>query len=88
MAEFVKVGNLSDFPEGKMKRISVKGKDLLVASIAGEIYSMDQKSIGELRMKTIKIILTLLNLAALTDTTQRVMRTEKMSTMRPSAPRP
>lgn len=41
MSEFVKVGNLSDFPEGKMKRISVKGKDLLVVSIAGEIYSID-----------------------------------------------
>lgn len=41
MAEFVKIGKLSDFPEGKMKRLSVKGKDLLVAKIDGEIYSID-----------------------------------------------
>ncbi len=38
---FEKIGSLSDFPEGKMKRISVKGKDLLVANIDGEIYSID-----------------------------------------------
>lgn len=41
MSELVKIGVLSDFPEGKMKRISVKGKDLLVANINGEIYSID-----------------------------------------------
>ena len=41
MVESVKIGELSDFPEGKMKRVSVKGKDLLVVNIAGEIYSID-----------------------------------------------
>ncbi len=41
MIEFVKIGKLPDFPEGKMKRVSVKGKELLVANIKGEIYSID-----------------------------------------------
>ena len=39
--EFVKIGKLSDFPAGKMKRVSVKGKDILVANINSEIYSID-----------------------------------------------
>lgn len=41
MSEFVKIGELSEFPQGKMKRVSVKGKDLLVVNIDGEIYSID-----------------------------------------------
>ena len=41
MAEFVSIGKLSEFPEGKMKKVSVKGKDLLVANIGGAIYSID-----------------------------------------------
>ena len=41
MSEYVKIGELTDFPEGKMKKISIKGKDLLVANIAGDIYSID-----------------------------------------------
>jgi nitrite reductase/ring-hydroxylating ferredoxin subunit len=38
---FVKIGQLSDFPQGRMKRVSVQGKDLLVANIGGGIYSID-----------------------------------------------
>ncbi len=41
MSELVKIGEMKDFPEGKMKRVSVKEKDLLVANIAGEIHSID-----------------------------------------------
>lgn len=41
MPQFVKIGNVSEFPEGKMKKVTVKGKDLLVANINGEIYSID-----------------------------------------------
>lgn len=39
--EFVKIGKLSDFPEGKMKKIFVKNKELLVANIGGSIFSID-----------------------------------------------
>ena len=39
--EWKRIGNLSDFPEGKMRRISANGKDLLIANIAGEICSID-----------------------------------------------
>lgn len=39
--KFVKIGKLLDFPEGKMKKVTVEGKDLLVANINGEIYSID-----------------------------------------------
>ncbi len=41
MSEFVSIGKLSDFPEGKMKKILVKGKELLVANIGGTVYSID-----------------------------------------------
>ena len=41
MPELVEIGKLSDFPQGKMKKVEVKGKDLLVANIGGEIYSID-----------------------------------------------
>ncbi|MEM5808356.1 MAG: non-heme iron oxygenase ferredoxin subunit [Candidatus Aenigmatarchaeota archaeon] len=39
--EFVKIGLLSDFPEGKMRKVEVKGKELLVVNIDGKIYSID-----------------------------------------------
>ncbi len=39
--EFVKIGKLSEFSEGKMKRVSVKGKDLLIANMGGTVYSID-----------------------------------------------
>lgn len=38
---WVKVGKLSEFPEGKMKKVFVKDKELLVANIKGEICSID-----------------------------------------------
>lgn len=41
MTEFVKIGELSEFPEGKMKKVFVKGKELLIANIKGEICSID-----------------------------------------------
>ena len=41
MPEWIKIGKPSEFPEGKMKKVSVKGKELLVANIGGKIYSID-----------------------------------------------
>ncbi len=39
--EFVEVGKVSDFLEGKMKKVEVRGNDLLIANIKGEICSID-----------------------------------------------
>ncbi|MEK6909614.1 MAG: non-heme iron oxygenase ferredoxin subunit [Candidatus Aenigmatarchaeota archaeon] len=41
MVELVRIGKLSEFPEGKMKKVFVKNKELLVANINGEISSID-----------------------------------------------
>jgi nitrite reductase/ring-hydroxylating ferredoxin subunit len=41
MVELVRIGKLSEFPEGKMKKVFVKDKELLVANINGEICSID-----------------------------------------------
>ena len=37
----VSIGKLPDFPEGKMKKVSVKGKEILIANLNGELYSID-----------------------------------------------
>lgn len=37
---FVKVGKLSDFSEGKLKKVQVAGEDVVVANILGRIYAM------------------------------------------------
>ena len=37
----VNIGKLSDFPKGKMKKVSVKGKEILVANLDGNLYSID-----------------------------------------------
>ena len=37
---FVKVGNLGDFPEGKLKKVQVAGEDVVVANVSGKIYAM------------------------------------------------
>lgn len=41
MSELVKIGEVQDFPEGKMRRVSANGKDLLIANVNGEIVSID-----------------------------------------------
>lgn len=41
MPELVKIGQVSDFPAGKMKKVSVKGMDLLIANVDGKIVSID-----------------------------------------------
>ncbi|MBI2545487.1 MAG: Rieske 2Fe-2S domain-containing protein [Candidatus Aenigmarchaeota archaeon] len=37
----ISIGKLSDFPKGKMKKVSVKGKEILVANLDGRLYSID-----------------------------------------------
>jgi 3-phenylpropionate/trans-cinnamate dioxygenase ferredoxin subunit len=39
--EFVKVGRLEDFLEGKLKKVQVAGQDVAVASIGGRIFAID-----------------------------------------------
>lgn len=39
--KWVGIGKLSDFPEGKMKKVFVEGRELLIANIRGDIYSID-----------------------------------------------
>jgi len=36
----VEIGKLSDFPEGEMKKVEVKGKEILVANIDGKLYAI------------------------------------------------
>ncbi len=37
---FTKVGTLEDFVEGKLKKVQVKGEDVVVTRISGKIYAM------------------------------------------------
>jgi nitrite reductase/ring-hydroxylating ferredoxin subunit len=36
----VRVGSLSDFPEGSMKKVQVNDKDVLVANLSSKIYAI------------------------------------------------
>jgi len=36
----VNIGNLSDFPDGKMKKVEVNGKEILVSNIDGKLYAI------------------------------------------------
>ena len=36
----VKLGAASDFPEGKMKKVEVNGKEILIANIDGKLYAI------------------------------------------------
>ena len=36
----VKVGKLSDFPEGVMKGLNVNGKEILIANVKGKLYAI------------------------------------------------
>jgi len=37
---FTKVGTAADFAEGKLKKVQVKGEDVVVANISGKIHAM------------------------------------------------
>ena len=37
----INVGKSSDIPSGKMHKISVDGKDILIANVDGNFYAMD-----------------------------------------------
>lgn len=40
---FVRIGRLSDFPAGSMKKVRVNGKDVLVANIAGSLCAINDE---------------------------------------------
>ena len=37
---YIKVGQLSDFPTGKLKKVQVHGEDVLVVNLGGKIYAI------------------------------------------------
>lgn len=37
---FVRVGQMNDFPEGKLKKVQVAGEDVVVANVGGKIYAI------------------------------------------------
>jgi len=39
-AGYVIVGKISDFPEGKLRKITMDGEDVVVANISGKIYAI------------------------------------------------
>jgi nitrite reductase/ring-hydroxylating ferredoxin subunit len=41
--EFVKVGQVSDFPAGSKKKVQFGSEDVLVANVAGNIYAISNK---------------------------------------------
>jgi nitrite reductase/ring-hydroxylating ferredoxin subunit len=43
VAEFVRVGRLSDIPPGSMKGVKARGKELLVANIDGQAYAISDR---------------------------------------------
>ena len=41
LSEFVRVGQLTDFPPGSLKMVEVGGKHVLVANMAGELFAIE-----------------------------------------------
>jgi nitrite reductase/ring-hydroxylating ferredoxin subunit len=38
--KFMRIGSLSDFPAGSMKKVQVHNEDVLVANLSGKIYAI------------------------------------------------
>jgi nitrite reductase/ring-hydroxylating ferredoxin subunit len=43
LEEFVKVAETAEVPPGKMKKVTVDGKEILIANIEGKYYAMGSK---------------------------------------------
>ena len=41
LSEFVRVGQLTDFPSGSLKMVEIAGKQVLVANMAGELFAIE-----------------------------------------------
>jgi nitrite reductase (NADH) small subunit len=41
LSEYVRVGQLSDFPAGSLKTVEIAGKQLLLANLAGELFAIE-----------------------------------------------
>ena len=41
LSEFVRVGQLTDFPSGSLKMVEIAGKQVLVANVAGELFAIE-----------------------------------------------
>ena len=44
MEESVKVAETAEVPPGKMKKVTVDGKEILIANVEGKYYAMGNKS--------------------------------------------
>ena len=45
MSEVVKVGTVKQFPKGKMKKVVVGDKEILVANVEGKLYAIGNRCI-------------------------------------------
>jgi 3-phenylpropionate/trans-cinnamate dioxygenase ferredoxin subunit len=43
LEEFVKVAETAEVPPGKMKKVTVDGKEILIANVEGKYYAMGNK---------------------------------------------
>jgi nitrite reductase/ring-hydroxylating ferredoxin subunit len=43
LEEFVKVAETAEVPPGKMKKVTVDGKEILIANVEGKYYAMGSK---------------------------------------------
>ena len=41
LSEFVRVGQLTDFPSGSLKTVEVAGKQVLVVNLDGELFAIE-----------------------------------------------
>jgi nitrite reductase/ring-hydroxylating ferredoxin subunit len=40
--EFIAVGMMDDFPEGKLRNVKVAGEDVVVANVGGRLYAISE----------------------------------------------
>ena len=41
LSEFVRVGQLTDFPSGSLKMVEIAGKQVLVVNVAGKLFAIE-----------------------------------------------
>ena len=41
LSEYVRVGQVTDFPSGSLKTVEIAGRQVLVANLAGELFAID-----------------------------------------------
>ena len=41
--DMIVIGSVDDIPQGKMKHVEVKGKEIVIANVGGKFYAMDDR---------------------------------------------